>query len=70
MIATRYPRTAAMLEATRIAESLRAGATELEELCSAAHAYEPGTLRRKVRGIVLATVTAAVECESDSEAES
>jgi hypothetical protein len=60
---SRFPRAAAMLEATRVADALRAGAEELDAIAGAAHAYERGTLRRKVRAIVLATVEAAVEAE-------
>ena len=60
---SRFPRTAAALEATRIATALRAGARELDALAAAAHAYEPGTLRRKLRAVVLATVEAAIEAE-------
>ena len=62
-LVSKFPRAEAMLEATRIADALRAGANELDELAGAAPAYEIGTLRRKVRGIVLATVAAAVEAE-------
>ncbi|MEI9936690.1 MAG: hypothetical protein WDO69_05650 [Pseudomonadota bacterium] len=62
-VVSKFPRADAVLESTRIAEALRAGADELDALAGAAHAYEIGTLRRKVRGIVLATVAAAVDAE-------
>lgn len=62
-LVSRFPRAAAVLEAMRVAEAMRAGADELDALAGEAHAYEPGTLRREVRGIVLATVTAAVDAE-------
>ncbi|MEO7035600.1 MAG: hypothetical protein ABI548_16870 [Polyangiaceae bacterium] len=62
-IVSRFPRADAVLESTRIAEALRNGANELDALAGCAHAYEIGTLRRKVRGIVLATVAAAVDAE-------
>jgi hypothetical protein len=38
-------------------------AVELAELTEAAHAHDAGTFRRKVRGIVAATVQLAVEAE-------
>jgi hypothetical protein len=55
----RFPRAAAMLEATAIAAALRQAADELDELAGAAHAYEPGTLRRKVRAIALSALAFA-----------
>jgi hypothetical protein len=39
-----------MLEATRVANALRAGADELDALATHAYSYEVGTLRRKVPG--------------------
>jgi hypothetical protein len=62
-LVSRFPRADAVLESTRIAEAMRAGADELDAIAGCAHAYEPGTLRRKLRGVVLATVHAAVELE-------
>jgi hypothetical protein len=56
-------RAAAMFEAGGVADALRADAEERDAIAGAAHGYEPGTLRRKVRAIVLATVEAAVEAE-------
>ena len=52
-----------MLEAAaRIAQAMRDGRGRARRaLASEAHSYEVGTLRREVRGIVLATVAAAVE---------
>jgi hypothetical protein len=61
MNAAAFPRAAAMLEATRIADSLRRAAAELDELAGAAHAYEPGTLRRKVRAVVIAAAASVVD---------
>ena len=49
----RFPRAAAMLDLAATAAVLRAAADELDELAGAAHSYEPGTLRRMARGIVL-----------------
>jgi hypothetical protein len=59
----RFPRTSLMLEAQGIADAFRQAATDLEELAGTAHAYEPGTLRRKIRAITLAAVASAVDCE-------
>lgn len=64
-VVSRFPRAEAMLEATRIADAFKAGADALDDLAGAAFAYEVGTLRRKMRGIVLATVEAAVEAEGE-----
>ncbi|MEI9951849.1 MAG: hypothetical protein WDO74_23420 [Pseudomonadota bacterium] len=62
----RFPRAAIMLEAVAVAEVLRNAATELDELAGAAPAYEVGTLRRKVRAIVLGAVAfAEVSTEGD-----
>ena len=63
-IVSRFPRAAVVLEAQRVADTMREAAEALETLASEAHAYEPGTLRREVRAIVLATVAAAVEAEA------
>lgn len=54
--ATRFPRAATMLQATAIAQVLRRAADDLDELAGSAPAYELGTLRRKVRAIVLGAV--------------
>lgn len=59
----RFPRAAAALEAQRVADVFGRAAVELTELAGAAHAYDPSTLRRKVRGVVAATVQEAVEAE-------
>jgi hypothetical protein len=59
----RFPRTSALLEAQRVADVFSSAAVELAELTEAAHAHDAGTFRRKVRGIVAATVQLAVEAE-------
>jgi len=61
--AARFPRASVVLEATRIAEALRAGADQLETLATEAHRFELGTLRRLFRASLLETVTTAVETE-------
>ncbi|HEX3852233.1 MAG TPA: hypothetical protein VHW01_14785 [Polyangiaceae bacterium] len=62
--AARFPRAAVVLEATRIAEALRAGADQLETLAAEAHRFELGTLLRLFRASLVETVTAAVEAEA------
>jgi hypothetical protein len=59
----RFPRVEAVLEAARIADVLRNAAQELDDLATAAPHYELGTLRRKIRGVTLATIHAVVEAE-------
>lgn len=59
----RFPRTSLMLEAQNIADVFRRAAIDLEEIAGTAHAYDPGTLRRKIRAITLAAVASAVDCE-------
>lgn len=59
----RFPRTSLMLEAQSIADVFRRAAVDLEEIAGTAHAYDPGTLRRKIRAITLAAVASAVDCE-------
>ena len=59
----RFPRASLMIEASGIADVFRQAATDLDELAGAAHAYDPGTLRRKIRAITLAAVSSAVDCE-------
>ncbi len=55
----RFPRAALMLEAAAITGVLRGAADELDELAGEAHKYEIGTLRRKVRAIVVAALAFA-----------
>jgi len=57
----RFPRAAATLEVVRVAEALRAAAAQLDDLAGAAHAYEPGTLLRKVRTIVITAAASVVD---------
>ena len=59
----RFPRAVATLEAQAVADVFAGAARELEDLAGCAHAYDPSTLRRKLRGIVAATVEAAVNAE-------
>jgi hypothetical protein len=59
VVEARFPRAAVMLEAVAIAEVLRNAAAELDELAGAAPAYEIGTLRRKVRAVVLGALAFA-----------
>jgi hypothetical protein len=63
--AAHFPRAVALLEATEIARVLRSAAEELEALAACGHAYEAGTLRRKVRGVTLATIARVVDCERE-----
>ncbi len=65
-IVSKYPKAAAIIEAQRVAEAMRSGADALDELADAASEYEVGTLRRELRGIVLAVVHAAVDAEGES----
>lgn len=51
--ASRFPRAAIMLEATAVADVLRKAADDLDEIAGSAPAYEVGTLRRKIRAIVV-----------------
>lgn len=48
---TRFPRTAAVLEAARAADVLRTTAAALDALASDASRYAPDTLRRKARAL-------------------
>jgi len=57
--AARFPRAALMLEANAIAGVLRGAAAELDALAGTAHAYELGTLRRRVRAVVVAALAFA-----------
>ncbi len=50
-----------MLEAARIADVLRAAANQLDDLTGVAHRYEPGTLLRKIRAIVLTAAASVVD---------
>jgi hypothetical protein len=59
----RFPRTTCMLEAQAIADVFSSAAVDLTELAGCAHTYDPATFRRKLRGIVAATVQLAVEAE-------
>lgn len=59
----RFPRASLTLEAQNIANVFRQAAVDLEEVAGASHAYDPGTLRRKIRAITLAAVASAVDCE-------
>jgi hypothetical protein len=54
-----------MLDAVAIAGAFRKAATELDELAGAAHAYDPATFRRKVRGVTLHTMYQVVELEGE-----
>jgi hypothetical protein len=59
IMAARFPRAATMLQATEVAQVLRRAADDLDEIAGSAPAYELGTLRRKVRAIVLGVVAVA-----------
>jgi hypothetical protein len=49
----RFPRAGLVLNMVALAEAFRAAAIELEELSGSSHAYEIGTLRRKVRAVLV-----------------
>ena len=57
----RFPRTLLMLETASVADGLRRAADELDDLAEQAFLYELGTLRRKLRGIVIAAAAPVVE---------
>ena len=61
----RFPRAVATMRAQAVAAVFASAARELEDLAGCSHAYEAGTLFRKIRGIVAATVEAAVNAEGD-----
>lgn len=63
----RFPRAAITLEAIAVAEVLRNAATELDELAGSAPAYEVGTLRGKVRAIVLGALAFADDTTEGDE---
>lgn len=52
---SRFPRTAVVLEAARVADVLRCAAAALDALASDATSYAPGTLRRRVRALRIET---------------
>ena len=63
MNASKFPRVAAVIEAERVADALRAGAARLDAIALEAPKYETGTLRRMVRAAVLETIACAVDAE-------
>lgn len=62
-LAIRFPRGAAVIEASRVAENLRSAAAAIEELAGCAHMYEPGTLRRKLRAVRVRAAEALLDIE-------
>jgi hypothetical protein len=60
--AARFPRAVATMRAQAVAAVFASAARELEDLAGCSHA---STLFRKIRGIVAATVEAAVNAEGD-----
>ena len=61
--ALRYPRIELVLEATRIAQAFRDGAQALDDLAGDAPHFPTTDLRRLVKALVIATITAAIEAE-------
>ncbi len=61
----RFPRAAVAVDASETAAKLRRAANELDGLAGAADAYEPGTLRRMVRAVVLGVLYEAIGLESE-----
>ena len=53
MTERRFPRAKLTLDAITVAGVFRNAAIELEELAGAAPAYEIGTLRRKMRAVIV-----------------
>jgi hypothetical protein len=61
----RFPRIEIVLEATRIAEAFRAGAQALDDLAADSPHFPTQDLRRLVKALVVATISAAIEAEGD-----
>jgi hypothetical protein len=51
--AQHFPRAQAVIEAAQAADLLRRAADELDQLAGDAHAWEPASLRRRVRAVGL-----------------
>jgi hypothetical protein len=60
-----HPRIALVLEAARVAQAFRDGADALDDLAGDAPHFPTQELRRLIKALVVATISAAIEAEGE-----